>query len=54
MLVENEIRNDWETTNHHNLNLRHTLVEPRMITVIERTVLRGCLQNAFSGRFSRS
>ena len=45
MLVENEIGHDWETTNHHNLNLRHALVEPRMITVIERTVLNGEVQD---------
>jgi hypothetical protein len=45
-LVQNEIGDDWATTNHHNVNLRHALVNPRKITVIERTVKNGKVRDS--------
>jgi len=44
-LVENEIGNDWAVTNHHHVDLHRALVEPRKITVIERTVKNGKLRD---------
>ncbi len=39
--IENEIGDDWTVTNHHDVDLRRSLVEPRKITVIERIVRNG-------------
>jgi hypothetical protein len=44
-LIENEIGDDWTATNHHCVDLRRALVEPRKITVIERTVRSGELRD---------
>jgi hypothetical protein len=44
-LVENEIGDDWAATNHHDVDLRRALVQPRKITVIERRVRNGKLQD---------
>jgi len=44
-LVEEAIRDDWAVTNHHHVDLRRALVQPRKITVIERTVRNGNLQD---------
>ena len=44
-LVENEIGYDWAITNHHHVELRRALVQPHRITVIERTVKNGKLQD---------
>jgi hypothetical protein len=44
-LVENEIGDDWTVTNHHHVDLRRALVQPRKITVIERTVRNGKLRD---------
>ncbi len=40
-LVEGTIGDNWASTNHHQVNLRRALVQPRKITVIERTVTNG-------------
>src|SRR5262245_48116330 len=40
-LVEQAIGDDWTVTNHHRVDLRRALVQPRKITVIERTVRNG-------------
>ena len=40
-LIENEIGDDWAVTNHHLVDLRRALVQPRKITVIERSVRNG-------------
>jgi hypothetical protein len=44
-LVEDAIGDDWTVTNHHHLDLRRALVQPRKITVIERTVGTGKLRD---------
>src|SRR6516162_10888680 len=44
-LVENEIGDDWTVTNHHHVDLRRALVQPRKITVIERTVRNGKIRD---------
>jgi hypothetical protein len=44
-LVEDAIADDWVVTNHHHVDLRRALVQPRKITVIERTVSKGKLRD---------
>lgn len=44
-VVEDAIGDDWTVTNHHQVDLRHALVQPRRITVIERTVRNGKLRD---------
>jgi hypothetical protein len=44
-LVEDAIGDDWAVTNHHRVDLRSALVQPRKITVIERTVRNGKLRD---------
>jgi hypothetical protein len=44
-LVENEIGDDWAATNHHNVDLRRALIQPRKITIIERTLRNSRLQD---------
>ncbi len=44
-LVESQIGNNWETTNHHGVDLRLALVDPLQITVIERSVRKGQLHD---------
>lgn len=44
-IVEKEIGDAWQTTNHHNVNLREALVIPHQITVIERSVHKGKLKD---------
>ena len=44
-LVENEVRDDWTVTNHHHVDLRRALVPPCKITVIERSLRNGKLQD---------
>ena len=44
-LVENEIGDDWSSTNHHHVDLGRALIHPRKTTVIERTVRNGKLQD---------
>src|SRR5262245_10511836 len=43
-LVENTIGDDWTITNHHHVDLRRALVQPRKTTIIERTVENGKLR----------
>jgi hypothetical protein len=40
-LVEEQIGDNWATTNDHGLDLRQSLVSPERITVIERLVRKG-------------
>ncbi len=40
-LIESQIGDDWATTNYHGVDLRHALVSPRTITVVERSVGNG-------------
>ena len=40
-LVEAQIGDQWALTNHHGIDLRHTLVAPQKIKVIERSVRNG-------------
>jgi hypothetical protein len=44
-LVEDAIGDDLAVTNHHQVDLRRALVQPRKITVIERTVNNGKLRD---------
>jgi hypothetical protein len=44
-MIEKEIGDDWSVTNHHHVDLRRALVQPRKITVIERTVKDGKLRD---------
>ena len=44
-LVEDAIGDDWAATNHHHVDLRRALVQPRKITIIERPVRNGKLQD---------
>ena len=44
-LVEEAIGDDWSATNLHGVDLRRALVEPRKITLIDRTVKDGKLQD---------
>ena len=44
-LIENEIGDDWTVTNHHDVDLRRSLVQPRKITVIERIVRNGKIED---------
>jgi hypothetical protein len=44
-LIENEIGDDWAVTNHHHVDLRRALVQPRKIRVIERTVRNSKLRD---------
>jgi hypothetical protein len=44
-LVENEIADGWAVTNHHHVDLRRALIQPRKIMVIERTVKEGQLRD---------
>lgn len=44
-LVEDAIGDDWAVTNHHQVDLRLALVQPRKITVIERAVNNGKLRD---------
>ena len=44
-LVEGAIGDDWAMTNHHKVDLRRAWVQPRKITVIERTVRNGKLRD---------
>jgi hypothetical protein len=40
-LIERAIGDDWAVTNHHNVDLRRSLVQPRKISVIERSAKDG-------------
>ena len=44
-LVEDAFGDDWSVTNHHHVDLRRALVQPRKIMVIERTVTNGTLRD---------
>ena len=44
-LVETEIGDGWTVTNLHHVDLRRALVQPRRITVIERTIRNGKVQD---------
>ena len=53
-LVEDAIGDDWSVTNHHHIDLRRALVQPRMITVIERTLRNGKLRDHLNELLSHS
>jgi hypothetical protein len=44
-LVEDAIGDDWAASNHHHVDLRRALVQPRKIAVIERIVRNGELRD---------
>lgn len=44
-LVRAQIQNAWDTTNHHQVNLREALVDPRLLTVIDRMVEHGKMRD---------
>ena len=40
-IVHDCIGEAWETSNHHGVDLREALLEPELVTLIDRTVLEG-------------
>ena len=44
-LVQDQIGDDWGTTNYHGVNLRRSLVTPERISIIERSIRNGKVQD---------
>lgn len=44
-LVESQINDRWDTTNPHSVQLRKALVPPTLITVVERALVNGNIQD---------